>query len=76
MVLEQTLMIFGTIKEGILEILGEHQGMFRIEIMVIVGARTLSFHEIRVFWTPEFFGEKDPISSERWLADVALSSYW
>ena len=73
---EQSLVIFGILKEGFFEILGECRGAFYIEIMVIVGARTLCFHEILVFGTPGFFREKNPISSERWLADVAFSFYW
>ena len=50
-------MIFGSVKEGILEILDERLGAFHAEVLDIVGARTFS-------------GEKDPIASSRWLVDM------
>ena len=68
-------MIFGTVKEGILEILDERLGAFRTEVMTIVGSRTLYFHEFCASGAPEFFGEKDPISSKRWLADMD-NAFW
>ena len=46
-ILEQTLVIFGSIKEGILEILDERFGTFPTEVMDITGAHTLSFREFR-----------------------------
>ena len=64
-------MIFGTVKEGILEILDERLGMFHVEVMAIFGARNLSFREFRVCGAPTFSGEMDPIVSRRWLADMA-----
>ena len=63
-------MIFGSVKEGILKILDEHLGMFRAEIMAIVGACTLSLYEFRACGAPTFSGEKEPIASRRWLADM------
>ena len=53
-------MIFGSVKEGIMEILDEHLGMFLMEIMAIVRARTLSFYDFHACGAPKFFGEKDP----------------
>ena len=52
-----------------MEILDEHLGMFRTEIMAIRGART-PFCEFSACVAPKFFGGKDPISSMRWLADM------
>ena len=69
-ILEYTPMIIGTVKEGIMEILDERLGAFRTIIITIMGAHTLSFQEFRACRAPEFFGEKDPIASRRWLADM------
>ena len=72
-ILEQTLMIFGTVKEDILEILDERLGTFCYEMMAMVGDLSLTFREFRASRAPEFFGKKDPIASRRWLVDVANS---
>ena len=64
-------MIFGTVKEGNLEILDECLGVFCVEVMAIVGSCTLSFCEFRAYGASTFFEENDPISSRRWLADMA-----
>ena len=66
-ILEKTYVIFGTIKEGIMEILDEHLGAFRSEM---VGACTLTFREFWACETLDFFGNKDPIVSRHWLANV------
>mgnify|MGYP001550121524 CR=1 FL=1 len=68
--LDQTPVIFGTVKEGILEILGERLGAFRTELMAMLGARTLTFREFRACGAPYYQGARDPIASGRWLADV------
>ena len=70
-ILEHTPVIFGTIKEGIMEVLEERLGSIHFEMVALVGARTLTFRDFRPCGAPEFFGEKDPISSRHWLADVA-----
>lgn len=67
----QTSVIFGTVKEGIMEILDERLGAFHIDIMAIVGAFTLSFQEFCACVAPKFFWEKDPIANKRWLVDMA-----
>ena len=42
--------------------------MFHTEIMAIVGAHTLSFRECHACGALDFFEEKDPTASRRWLA--------
>ena len=53
-----------------LELLDEKLGAFRTEMMTMVGARTLTFREFRAFRAPNYHEAKDPIASNRWLADV------
>ena len=69
-ILEQTLVMFGTIKEGIVELLDEHLGAFRTEILAIVGACTLTFLEFHVRGDPEFFRKKHPVVSRKWIVDM------
>ena len=69
-ILEQTLVIFGTVKEGIIEILDKFLGTFHTEIRAIMGDSTLSFCLFHTCGDPEFFREKDPIASSRWLVDM------
>ena len=52
-ILEQTPMIFGTVKEGIMEILEERLGEFHTEIMSIVEDCTFSFPKSHVYGAPE-----------------------
>ena len=40
-ILEQTPVIFGTIKEGIMELVEERFGYFRSEIVALIGTRLL-----------------------------------
>ena len=61
-------MIFGMVNEGILD---ERMGAFRTEVMAIFGAPTLFFRESRACAAPDFLGEKDPIASSIWLANMA-----
>ena len=42
-ILEQTPVIFGTIKEGIMEVLDERLGAFHTEMVAMVDARSLTF---------------------------------
>ena len=70
-ILDQTPMIFGMVKEGILEILHERLGAFRTEMMALLGVRTLTFREFRACGAPDYHGARDPVASSRWLADVA-----
>ena len=64
-------MIFGSVKEEILEILDERLGAFQAKVMAIVGVCTLSFCDFRACRALTFHGEWDPIPSSRWLADMA-----
>ena len=70
-ILDHTPLIFGTVKEVILEILDERLGAYRTEMMALMGARTLTFRESRACRAPDYHGARDPIASSRWLADVA-----
>ena len=53
-----------------MEILDECIGDFRSEMVEIMGALTLTFHEFQECGPPEFFAKKEPIASRRWLVDV------
>ena len=72
-ILEKTLVIFGTIKEGIMEVLAECLGSFRSDMVVMMGPRNLIFHEFQTCGAAEFFWKKDPIVSRRWLTDVTYA---
>ena len=74
-ILEQTHVIFGTVKEGILEIIDERLSAFRAEIVALVGTRSLTFREFRACGASDYHGSRDPIASIRWLADVANTFY-
>ena len=69
-ILDQTPVIFGAVKEGILEILDERLGAFRAEIVAMMGVRTLTFCHFRACRALYYHGARDPIASSRWLADV------
>ena len=49
----------------------ERLSAFHSEIVVLIGAHLLTFREFRACGAPDYFGEKDPIASRRWLADVS-----
>ena len=72
-IFEQTTMIFGSVKEGILEILDECLGVFHTKVLAIVGACTLSFCVFRAYGDLTLSGDKDLIASRRWLADIAYA---
>ena len=46
-ILKQNPVIFGTVKEGIMEVLEERLGSFRSGMVAMMGARTLTFLEFR-----------------------------
>ena len=74
-ILEQTPVIFGLVKEGILEILDERLSSFHSEVMALVGSYCLTFKDLWACEAIDYHGEKDPIMSRRWLADVANAFY-
>ena len=45
------------------------------KILAIVGTHTLSFREFLSCGVLEYFGQKEPISSRRWLADM-MNAFW
>lgn len=65
-ILEHTPVIFGTVMEGILEVLDERLSSFRSDMTALVGARSLTFRACRACGTPDYHGEKDPKVSRRW----------
>ena len=70
-ILDATPVIFRTVKEGIMDLMEERLRLFRAEIAVgQIGARTPSFREFKACGAPKFFGVKDPIVSQRWIADI------
>ena len=70
-IIDQTPVIFGSIKEGILEMMDERLSTFRTEMAAMMWSRTLTFREFRACGAPDYHGARDPIASTRWLADVA-----
>ena len=70
-ILDATPVIFGTVKEGMMEIMEERLRAFRADISAGQGgARTPSFREFKACGAPEFSGVRDPIVSRRWVADI------
>ena len=56
-ILDATSMLFGTIKEGIMELMDERLRKFRVEIATgQIGARAPSFGEFKAYGAPEFVG--------------------
>ena len=55
-ILEQNHVIYGTIKEGILEVLEEHLDSFHFDMVAMMGACTLTFLEFWACRSPEFIG--------------------
>ena len=69
-ILEYTHAIFGSIKEGIMELMDKCLIAFRIEMVAIRDACSLTFREFRACGAHEFLGKKGAIASGRWLADI------
>ena len=70
-ILDATPVIFGTVKEGMMEIMEERLREFIAEIFVgQVGARTPSLWEFKACRAPEFFEVRDPIISRSWVVDI------
>nr|KAJ0192258.1 hypothetical protein LSAT_V11C800444800 [Lactuca sativa] len=70
-ILESTPIIFGSIKEGIVELTEDRLRTFRSDMASgQSGSRTLSFKDFRGSGAPDFHGEKDPIAARRWIADI------
>ena len=68
---DATPIIFGMIKEGMMEIMEERLKAFRVEITAgQVGAQTPSFREFKACGAPKFFGDRGPIVSRCWVADI------
>ena len=64
-------MLFGTIKDGILELMDEWLRTFRDDIVARqIGARTPSFREFKDCGAPNFFRVNDSIASRRWITDM------
>lgn len=65
-ILEVTHVMFGLIKEVILELMEERLGEFHAELVVgQFRARTLTFREFCACVAPEFFVRKNPLP--RWV---------
>ena len=50
---DQTPVIFGSIKEGILELMDERLGMFCAEVAAMMGSRMLTLREFRACGAPD-----------------------
>ena len=58
-------MIFGTVREGILEILDERLSAFRAKMVALVGMRSLTFKEFWERGAPYYHRVRDSIASMR-----------
>lgn len=64
--LDATPVGFGTIKEGIMELMDEHLGAYQAEIAVgQLGSRNLSHQEFKARGALNFFGKDNLIASRR-----------
>ena len=74
-ILDQTPVIFGTIKEGILEILDERLSAFRTEMAAMIESRTLTFREFIACGAPDYQGPETPLRiPDGWLMWPTLSA--
>ena len=63
-ILDGTVVIFGTIKEGIMDIMEERVRSFQVEIVAgRIGARAPSSKEFKACRAPEFLEVRDSITS-------------
>lgn len=70
-ILDVIHVMFGMIKEGIMEILNEWLGAFHIEMAAgRFGVQSLTFREFKTYGALELFGKKDPIVSRQWIMDI------
>ena len=63
-ILESTPIIFGSIKEGIVELMEDRLWAFRSDMASVrSGSCTLSFKDFRASGALDFHGAKDPIAA-------------
>ena len=73
-ILESTPILFGSIKEGIMELMEDRLQAFRSDLASSQsGSRTLYFKDFRGNGAPDFHGVKDPIATRRWIADIKFA---
>ena len=63
-ILEQIPVIFGTVKEGILESMDERFSSFRSKMMDLVGTSSLTFRDFRACGAPDYHEANEPIVSK------------
>ena len=67
-ILDMALLIFGSIKEGIIELMEDRLRAFKIDMAPSHSrARMLSFKDFRGCGEPDFFRVKDTIAARRWI---------
>lgn len=70
-ILDATPVIFGSIKEGIIELMEDHLRAVRSDLASGQASTcTLSFKDFRGSGAPDFHGVKNPIAARRWIADI------
>lgn len=75
-ILESTPIIFGSIKEGILELMEDCLQAFRSDMASgQSGSCTLSFKDFRSSGVLDFHGAKDPIAARRWIANIESAQF-
>ena len=68
---DATQVIFGSIKEGIIELMEDRLRAFRSDMATTQSrSRTLSFKDFRGSSAPNFHGAKDLIAARRWIVDI------
>ena len=53
-------MIFGLVKEGILELMDERFSAFRTKMVTMMGPHTLTFREFRACGASDYHGDREP----------------
>ena len=70
-ILESTLVIFGSIREGIIKMMEDRLRAFRSDMTPSQSrTRMLSFKDYKGCGAPNFSGVKDPIAARRCIADI------
>ena len=70
-ILNATQVMFGSIKEGIMEFMEDRLWIFRVNLVASQsGTRTLSFKDFRGCGAPDFIMVKDPIITWCWIVYI------
>ena len=69
-----TPVMFGSINEGIIEVMEDQFRIFRANLAASqYGAHILSFKDFKGCGAPNFFVVKDPIIARHWIAEIVCA---